>query len=144
MVLTQDHGKAFYPIDSWATMKNLTVPRVAREWLVGSYLMAKGNAAAINIPWPEDAAPRNLSVQLSWPEYAAPLGAATERPTKLSQTNAVWRRRFEHGVVYLHPRQDAVSVAVGQAYCSTRGEKLQSGPLKLGGWGAAILLDRCE
>ena len=69
MVLTQDHGKAFYPIDSWATMENLTVPRVAREWLVGSYLMTKGNAAAINIPWPEDAAPRNLSVQLSWPEY---------------------------------------------------------------------------
>jgi hypothetical protein len=153
----QRHGKAFYPIDYWNSIsasayKN--VSRVAVEWLVGSYLMSKGDASAMNIPWPEDTIPRNLSIALSWPEYRAPLGVPTEPPTKTGSTektaggddSAVWRRRFEHGVVFVKPNnRPRTRVALDRAYCTARGEHLPAGTaaLELGAFGVAILLDEC-
>ena len=155
----QAHGKAMYNINYWGTVAGATtqmdVPTHAIDWIMGSYLMTKGDVGAgVCIGC---AAGGNLSLELSWPEYGhCPIGTPLEPPAPLpGNFDGVWRRRFSNGVVFVHPRGSSTEglasragkstfVQLSKPACTCRGERVLAGKLRIGPLGAAILLDSCS
>ena len=146
----QRHGKAFFPISYWGTDPR-NVSLAARKWMVASFLLAKGDAAAICIDCAGHRRGGESYESKAWPEYSAAVSAKLGRPLGPAATTAqqgVWRREFSGGLVLVNARGSAdepkgkvavVKLAQGLHYTDPQGAKV-TGSITLRPHGAAILL----
>src|SRR5205807_4126069 len=85
-----------------------------REFLMGTYLLLKGNHTYINI-----LAPHSTVSAYYFPEYGINMGPAlTPLATDVSQYlwNGVYRRDFQNGIVLVNPTSSTMIVTPGKPY----------------------------
>lgn len=96
-----------------------TTGQLHREFLLGTYLLLKGDHTYLNMMAPGG------GVAAEWfPEYSLDLGpAVTPLATNVAQYqwNGVYRRDFQKGIVLVNPGPNTVTVDLGQTYQSMTG-----------------------
>lgn len=152
----QRHGKAYYQINEWGPGADykMNVKEIPynisgsqniwiRQFVVGSYLLSKGNASAVYL----------VCIQCygnwNWwePEYSAQVGFASGDAWKNISTG-VWCRSFTKGFVCVNPDEAfsgfpnaQVWLPLGSNYSTLYGENFVGGSvIKLGPTQAFILL----
>ena len=87
---------------------------VRRSFIVGSYLISKGDKSYVNM-----FAAQNDGVELQWfPEYDVPLGAFVSLPKNVSELRwqGVFRRDFASGFVLVNPYNERKNISLGNTY----------------------------
>ncbi len=85
-----------------------------RSFIVGSYLLSKGEKSYVNM-----FSSQNSGLPFQWfPEYDVELGSYTNMPQTVDELawNGVYRRDFEHGFVLVNPDSAEKTVVFDRAY----------------------------
>jgi len=137
----QRQGGAYYSINECAAAGSKEDGDM-RLWIVGAYLISKGDAAALFISGVQEYGrfmPR-------WPEFEVSIGAPVELPRRVM---GVWTRGYTGGMVYVHAAKEGPSAIValpsGRCFRDINGNAVKGTSITLPPLSASVLtFESCQ
>lgn len=125
----QSQGRAYFTVAETTTTQ---ATQADADWTLASYLMGKGNAAALHVTGTADHGADNWR-----PEYASPIGTACG-PKQAS--GSLYVREFQTGIAVVNPSSTAASYTIPAGSFVDESGNPASGTLQLGPHTGALLV----